>query len=84
MIELLENNNINKYIIELIESIEYSYKPFYSQDMVELKTIKVNIEIHLKTSFIYLLMLLIGVSILFYKKTTGSFCLNVNYQALNN
>lgn len=52
IIELLKNIGMNKHTIELIKNKQSSYKPIYSLSLIELKTLKVYIEIHLKTRFI--------------------------------
>lgn len=43
---------MNKYIIELINKKQLPYRPIYTLSLVELETLKVYIETHLKTGFI--------------------------------
>ncbi len=50
--ELLENTGMNKYTIELIKEKQPPYGPIYALSLVELETLKVYIETHLKTGFI--------------------------------
>ena len=51
-IELLENTNINKYAIELIEGKKLPYGPIYAINLVELETLKTYIKTYLKIEFI--------------------------------
>ena len=52
---LLEQININKYTIKLVDNKQLSYKLIYSLKPVEVKTLKTYIEIILANSFIYFL-----------------------------
>lgn len=79
IIELLENNNINKYVIKLIDGKHYFYRPIYSLNPVELENFKVYIETHLKIRVIYLFKFQVVFFIFFYKKSNSNFCLCINY-----
>lgn len=50
--ELSENIDINKHTIELMKDKQPPYAPIYALSLVELKTLKMYIETHLKTRFI--------------------------------
>lgn len=50
--ELINNTNINKYIIMLINRKQPSYESIYSFNPVKIGTLKASIETHLKTRFI--------------------------------
>lgn len=50
--ELLENSRMNEYAIELIDGKQSFYEPIYTLSLVELETLKIYIETHLKTGFI--------------------------------
>lgn len=82
-IELFENTSITKYAIKSIEDKQLFYKPIYTLSPVKLKTLKIYIEIYLKTRFIQLSKSLTAVSILLDKKSDNNICLCVNYQSLN-
>ena len=82
--ELRENSGMKKYIIELIKSNQPLYGPIYSIRVVELETLKIYNEPHLKTRFIRSSNSLAGDPIFFDKKPYGSLCLFVNYWDLNN
>lgn len=75
---------MNKYAIKLIESKQLLYKPIYSLRPVELETLKIYIETHLKTRFILTFKSPIGAFIFFDKKLDGSLRLYINYWGLNN
>ncbi len=77
--ELLKNTGINEHIIELIDGKQWSYRPIYALSPVELETLKIYIETHLKTGFIRLFKSLADAPILFDKKSDGSLRLCVNY-----
>lgn len=51
-IKLSKNTNINEYIINLIEDKQLPYKPIYTQSLVELEALKIQIVTYLKTEFI--------------------------------
>lgn len=84
VIELPKNIEINKYVIELIDSKQAFYWPIYALSSVELETLKIYIKTYLRTEFIQPSKSPIGASILFDKKTNGNFYLFVNYQSLKN
>lgn len=50
--ELLENININKYTIKLIEEKQPSYRPIYAFIPVELEILKTYIKTYLKIGLI--------------------------------
>ena len=50
--KLPENTGMNEHVIELIDGKQSPYRPIYTLSSVELETLKVYIEIHLKTRFI--------------------------------
>lgn len=52
VIELLENTNINEYIIELIKEKQLLYKLIYALRLVELEILKTYIKTYLKIRFI--------------------------------
>ena len=47
-----ENTGTNEYVIKLVEGKQPSYGPIYSLELVELETLKTDIETYLKTRFI--------------------------------
>lgn len=51
-IKLPKHNVMNNHIIELIKSKQLPYGPTYNLSPVELKTLKIYIETHLKTGSI--------------------------------
>ena len=57
---------------------------FYSLSLVELKTLKIYIEINLAKGFIWLSKSLMRALILFVQKPNASLRLYANYQGLNN
>lgn len=75
---------MNKYIIQLIDGKQSSYKSIYTFNSIELKTLKTYIKTHLKTEFIKLFKFLVCGPILFDKKLDKNLYLYVNYQGLNN
>ena len=83
-IELPKNTGINKHAIKLQDDKQPPYRPIYSQEPIELKTLKIYIETHLKTGFIQLLKSPAGASILFDEKPDSNFWLCINYWDLNN
>lgn len=82
--ELLENIDINKYAIILINRKQPLYKLIYALNLVEFETFKVYIETQLEIRFIQLFNSPINTLILFNKKSDDSICLFVNYQDFNN
>ena len=84
VIELLEITGINIYTMNLEEVKQSHPKHIYSFGLVELKTLKIYIETHLKTGFIQSSKSLADASIQFDKKLKSSLWLNVNYWGLNN
>ena len=82
--ELPENTGINEYVIELVEGKQPPYSPIYSLGPVELETLKVYIETHLKTGFIQPSKSTAGAPILFDMKPDGSLRICVDYRELNN
>lgn len=49
---LLEQTELNEYVIELKNGKQPPYRPIYSSKPVELKTLKIYIKNYLKTGFI--------------------------------
>ena len=82
--EFPKNTGINEYAIELIDGKNLPYGPIYALSPVELETLKIYIETHLETGFIWPSKSPVGTSILFDKKFNNSLRLCVNYQGLNN
>lgn len=81
---LPERTNLNEHTIKLKDDKEPPYRPIYSLGLVELKTLKMYIETHLKTGFIRPSKFPAGAPILFDKKLNGSLRLCVDYWGLNN
>ncbi len=77
--ELPENMGMNEYAIELIDGKQPPYGPIDALSQVELETLKIYIETHLKTRFIQPSKSPVGAPILFEKKPDGSLCLCVDY-----
>ena len=82
--ELLENNDINKHVIQLLEGEQPSYNPIYSLGLIELETLKAYIETYLKTGFIWPSKSSARTTLILNKKLDGSFCLYINYRGFNN
>lgn len=78
-IEFLENTNINKYIIELIDSKQLFYKLIYIFSLVELKILKTYIKTFLKIRFIISFKFLASAFILLNKKPNSNLYLCINY-----
>ena len=74
----------NEHTIELKKGKQPPYRSIYSQGPVELKTLKIYIEIILANGFVRILKSPAGALILFVCKPDNSFCLYVNYQKPNN
>ena len=81
---LPELTELNKYAIYLEDGKQPPYGPIYSLGPVELETLKIYIETHLKTGFIWSSKSPISASILFDKKPDGSLRLCIDYRSLNN
>ena len=79
-----ERTGINKHVIKLENGKEPPYRPIYSLDPVELKTLKTYIETNLDNGFIRPLKSPAKAPILFVSKPDSSLRLCVNYQDLNN
>lgn len=75
---------MNKHIIKLIKGKQSLYRPIYTLSLVELETLKIYIETHLKKSFIQPSKSFTRALILFDKKLNSNLCLCVDYQGLNN
>lgn len=84
VMELIENTNINKHAIKLVEDKQPSYKLIYSLSWVKPKIFKAYIKIHLKLEFIWPSKSLADTFILFDKKLDGNLWLFINYWGLNN
>lgn len=83
-IELLEHNVMNDYGIKLVKSKQSLYGRIYSLSLVELKTLKTYIKIHLKIGFIQPTKFPARALIIYDQKSNRIFCLHVDYQGLNN
>ena len=81
---LPEYTELNEHAINLEDGKQSSYKPIYSLDSIELETLKIYIEIHLKTGFIWPSKSFVNAFILFDKKYNSNFYLCVDYWNLNN
>ena len=75
---------MNEYAFELEKSKQPLFKPIYSLELVELKTLKIYIKINLANGFIQSFMSLARVFTLFDKKSDRSFCICVDYLSFNN
>ena len=81
---LPEQTEANEHTIELEKGKQPSHSPMYSLEPVEFETLKTYIKTNLAKGFIQALKSPMGAPILFVRKPNSSFCLCVNYQALNN
>lgn len=84
VIKLLENTDINKLSIKLVEDKQPFYGPINVLSLVKLEILKTYIRTYLKPRFIRLSKSLTGIFIIFKKKLYNSLHLFVNYQGLNN
>ena len=75
---------INNHAIKLVNGQKLLYKPIYSQEPVELETLKAYIKTNLVNRFIRPSKSPAGALILFEWKLDSFFRLCVNYQGLNN
>lgn len=82
--KLFKNTSINKHAIKPDERKRPPYSLIYSQDSVELETLKAYIKTNLKTGFIWPSISPAGALILLNKKSDNSLHLCVNYWSLNN
>ena len=82
--ELPKNIGIKEHTIELQDGKQPLYRPIYSLELVELKTLKTYIETYLKTGFIQPFKSSANALILFDKKPNDSLWLCIDYQGLNN
>lgn len=69
---LPKQTNLNRHAIKLEESKQQPYRPIYSLEPMELKTLNTYIKTHLKTGFIQLSKSPAGALILFNKKPNGN------------
>ena len=81
---LLKAIKLNQHAIKLQKSQQPPYKPMYSLDPVELKTLKTYIKINLVNGFIWPSKSPASALILFVGKLDGSVCLCIDYWGLNN
>ena len=81
---LQERTKLNEHAINLENGKQLPYRPIYNLGIVELKILKIYIEIYLKTGFIWPFKSPAGTPILFDKQSDGSLCLCIDYQSLNN
>lgn len=77
--KLLKNTGNNEHLIELVHNKQLPYKHIYTLSLIELETLKTDIETNLKTGFIQFLKSLAIAFIFFNKKLNDSFCLWVNH-----
>ena len=82
--ELPENNGMNEYTIELKEGKQPPFRPIYSLDPVELKTLKTYIKTNLANGFIRPSKFPARALIFFNRKPDRSFRFCVDYRGLNN
>lgn len=82
--KLLENREMNEYIMKQIDKKQLPYGSIYTLNQVELESLQTNIKTYLKTGSILYFRSLISVSILFHQKPNSNLCLCVNYQGFNN
>ena len=75
---------MNKQIIKFIMRKQLFYRPIYTLNLVELESLKINIETYLKTRFIQSFKFYADTFIFFNKKSNNSLCLYINYQSPNN
>ena len=66
-------SGFNNYAIKLVDGQQQPYEPIYSLRLIELKTLKVYIEINLANGFIRLFKSPAYTSILFNRKSDGFF-----------
>ena len=82
--KLPKNISINEHAIKLQDNKQPLYTPIYSLRPVELESLKIYTETHLKTGFIRPSKPFARALILFNKKPDDSLWLYVNYQGFNN
>lgn len=80
---MLEQINLNDYIIKLKNDKQLFYKLIYSLNLVKLKILKTYIKTYLKTRFIHLFKSTSVATILFNKNLDNSFYLYMDYWGLN-
>ena len=81
---LPECTDLNEHAIEVEDDKQPLYGLIYSLGPVELETLKIYIEIYLKTGFMQPFKSSVGALILFDKKPNDRVYLCVNYRGLNN
>ena len=81
---LHKNTDINKHTIKLVKRKQPSYSPIYNLGSVELEIVKVYIETHLKTGFIWPSKSPADKPIFYDKKLNKNLWLYIHYQGLNN
>lgn len=81
---LVEPIKLNKHTIQLERDKQSLYEPIHSLSLVELETLKTQIETYLIIGFIQPSKSLAGAPISFDKKPDDSFYFFVDYQGLNN
>ena len=82
--KLPKHTGINDHAIELVNSQQPSYRPIYSLEPIELKTLKAYIKTPLVNKFIRSSKSSANILILFVRKSNGSLRLCVNYRVFNN
>ena len=75
---------INNHAIELVDGQQLPYGPIYSQEPIELETLKAYIKINLANRFIRSSKLPVGASIFFDQKLNRFLFLCINYRSFNN
>lgn len=70
---VLEQTNLNKYVIKFEDDKLSFYKPIYSLGSIELEIMEIYIRIYLKTKSIWLSKFSARVFILFDKKLNNNF-----------
>ena len=81
---LPECTKLNEHFINLENGKQPLHGPIYSLGSVKLETLKIYIETHLKTGFIWPYESLTSAPILFDKMSDSSLRLYVDYQGFNN
>lgn len=76
---LLEQTKLNKHIIKLKDEKQSFYRPIYNLRLVELETLNMYLETHLKTSIIQSSKSPATVLIFVDKKRSNSFWFCINY-----
>lgn len=81
--ELLGHMRINNHTINLIDGKQPLYRPIYNLGPLDMETLETYIKTNLAHGFIRPSKSSASTPILFVQKFYSSFCLCINYQALN-